>query len=381
MDGTGPRDPRVRSRAGPRDPGRVSLHAGAAGEHVPGEALDDAPVRRLLDGDRVEPSVPISSRARHRPACRWRSTSRRRSAWTPTILSPAARSARSASRSTRSRTWRRSSTRHPAREGLDLDDDQRSGGDPSRASCSSWPSAAGFRGSRSAARFRTTSSRSTRRAARTSFRRSRPLRLVTDVFEFCAQQRAAVEHDLDLRLPHPRGGIDGRPGSRVHARERDRIREARGRPRARGRPIRAAPLVLLQRAQRLSGGSREVPRRPEALGAPDGGALRREGPALARAPLPRADGRVDAHRPAAGEQRRARRLPGDGRGPRRMPVPPHELARRGARPPHRRVGEHRAAHPADPRARDGRGRQRRPARRIVRGRGPHPRDRAARARS
>ena len=29
---------------------------------------------------------------------------------------------------------------------------------------------------------------------------------------------AAVEHDLDLRLPHPRGGLDGRAGAGVHAR-------------------------------------------------------------------------------------------------------------------------------------------------------------------
>jgi methylmalonyl-CoA mutase N-terminal domain/subunit len=28
---------------------------------------------------------------------------------------------------------------------------------------------------------------------------------------------AAVEHDLDLRLPHPRGGLDRGPGARVHA--------------------------------------------------------------------------------------------------------------------------------------------------------------------
>ena len=35
---------------------------------------------------------------------------------------------------------------------------------------------------------------------------------------------AAVEHDLDQRLPHPRSGIDGRPGSGVHLCERDRLR-------------------------------------------------------------------------------------------------------------------------------------------------------------
>ena len=40
-----------------------------------------------------------------------------------------------------------------------------------------------------------------------------------------------LEHDLDLRLPHPRGRLDGGAGARVHARERDRVlrrRRARG---------------------------------------------------------------------------------------------------------------------------------------------------------
>ena len=40
------------------------------------------------------------------------------------------------------------------------------------------------------------------------------LRLVTDVFAYGASSRPALEHDLDLRLPHPRGGGDGAPGDR-----------------------------------------------------------------------------------------------------------------------------------------------------------------------
>ena len=35
---------------------------------------------------------------------------------------------------------------------------------------------------------------------------------------FCAGRDAAVAPDLDLRLPHPRGGLDRRAGARVHAR-------------------------------------------------------------------------------------------------------------------------------------------------------------------
>ena len=49
------------------------------------------------------------------------------------------------------------------------------------------------------------------------------MRLTTDIFEYCAEQRAEVEHDLDLRLPHPREGLLGGAGGRVHALQRDRL--------------------------------------------------------------------------------------------------------------------------------------------------------------
>src|SRR5205085_400836 len=71
-------------------------------------------------------------------------------------------------------------------------------------------------------------------------------------------------------------------------------------------------------------------------------AAQSEGPAIARPPFPRPDRRLDAHRATAGEQCRPRGLSGDGGGPRRLPVAPHELARRGAGPADRGVGEDRA---------------------------------------
>ena len=58
------------------------------------------------------------------------------------------------------------------------------------------------------------------------------MRLTTDIFEYCQRARAEVEHDLDLRLPHPREGLLGRPGGRLHAGQRDRLRRGRPRPRA-----------------------------------------------------------------------------------------------------------------------------------------------------
>ena len=93
------------------------------------------------------------------------------------------------------------------------------------------------------------------------------MRLITDIFAFCAKRGAAVEHDLGERLSHPRGGRDGAAGAGVHAARRHRVRAVGRRRRARRRRVRAAHLVLLQRAQRLLRGDRQVPRGARALGA------------------------------------------------------------------------------------------------------------------
>ncbi len=52
------------------------------------------------------------------------------------------------------------------------------------------------------------------------------IRLITDIFAFCGARGPEVEHDLDQRLPHPRGGLRRRAGGRVHAGGRHRVREA-----------------------------------------------------------------------------------------------------------------------------------------------------------
>ena len=72
---------------------------------------------------------------------------------------------------------------------------------------------------------------------------------------------ATLEHDLDQRLPHPRGRLDGRPGARVHDRRRHGLRRGGARARPARRRVRAAAVVLLQLAQRLLRGDRQVPRR------------------------------------------------------------------------------------------------------------------------
>ena len=92
---------------------------------------------------------------------------------------------------------------------------------------------------------------------------------------------AALAPGLDLRLPHPRGGLDRRAGARVHAQGRPHLRRAVRRARPGRRRLRAAAELLLQRAHRLLRGDRQVPRRPPHLGARAARHLRRADRALA----------------------------------------------------------------------------------------------------
>ena len=82
------------------------------------------------------------------------------------------------------------------------------------------------------------------------------------------RERPALEHHLHLGLPHPRGGLDGGPGGRLHARGRRRVPLGRGEGGPRREVDRAAPDLLLQRPQRLPRGDRQVPRGAHSLGAP-----------------------------------------------------------------------------------------------------------------
>ena len=57
------------------------------------------------------------------------------------------------------------------------------------------------------------------------------MRLTTDIFAYCDEHVPKVEHDLDQRVPHPREGLLGRAGGRLHPRQRDRLRRGRHRRR------------------------------------------------------------------------------------------------------------------------------------------------------
>ena len=87
---------------------------------------------------------------------------------------------------------------------------------------------------------------------------------------------AAVQLDLDLRLPHPGGRGDGRSGAGVHAGRRRRVPEGRPGRRDGRRRVRAAAVVLLGHRHELLHGGRQAPGRAAALGeAGEGGRARR----------------------------------------------------------------------------------------------------------
>ena len=58
------------------------------------------------------------------------------------------------------------------------------------------------------------------------------MRLITDIFAFCAREVPRVEHDLGQRIPHPRSRRDRRAGAGVHAARRHRVRAVGRRRRA-----------------------------------------------------------------------------------------------------------------------------------------------------
>ena len=125
-----------------------------------------------------------------------------------------------------------------------------------------------------------------------------------------------LEHDQRLGVSHPRSGIDGGPGGRVHA--RNAIAYVRRRSTRGSKVDEFAPrLSFFQRALQFLRRGREVPCGAPALGRDRARPIRREGPALVHAPLPRADGRIDADGAAAARQRGAGDAAGALGGPRR----------------------------------------------------------------
>ena len=125
--------------------------------------------------------------------------------------------------------------RHPAGQGLDVDDDQRA---RRRCCCCSTSSSARSRASPATALTGTIQNDVLKEyiARGTYIFPPKPsLRLIADIFALLPGRDPEVEHDLDLRLPHGRGRRDARAGDRVHARRRHRVR-----PRGASRPGRTS---------------------------------------------------------------------------------------------------------------------------------------------
>ena len=113
--------------------------------------------------------------------------------------------------------------RHPARQGVDVDDDQRDRDHPAGAVCRG-RQAAGCGAEGSVGHDPERHPQGIHRArdlhlpaAGVAAHRHRHIRVLR-------AGGAAVEHDLDQRLPHPRSRIDGGAGGRVHVRQRDCLR-------------------------------------------------------------------------------------------------------------------------------------------------------------
>ena len=363
-----------RLRARPRLSGRLSVHARRLSVDVPRPAVDDAAVRGLRHGRGDERALPLPARARPDGAL----DGVRHADADGLRLRPRALARRGRPRGRRDRLARRHGDalrRHPAERRLDVDDDQRAGGD--------------------AARVLRLRRREAGRAARGAARhgadrhpqgvhRAEGMDLPAEAVDAARRRHdrvvlardAADAPGLDQRLPHPRGGLDRGAGAGVHARRRLRVRRRVRRARAGRRRFRAAALVLLQRAPRLLRGDREVPRGAADLGAADAREVRGEESALVADALPHADGRRFADGAAAGGQPHPHRDRGAGGRARRHAVAAHELVRRGARAADRERGAARAAHAAGDRARDRRRQHDRSARRLVLRRAPDERARA-----
>ena len=200
---------------------------------------------------------------------------------------------------------------HPARRGLDVDDDQRAGGAPAPPATSSSPRS---RASRATA-LRGTVQNDILKEYVARGQLHLPAAPVDAARRPTCSRTARSESRAGTRSRSP-ATTSARPGST--AAQELAFTLANGiayceAAVARGplpRRVRRAALVLLQRPQRLLRGGREVPRGAHAVGRDHARPLRRHDREGAGAALPRPDRRLDADGAAAGEQHRPGRDPG-----------------------------------------------------------------------
>ena len=164
---------RDRPRPRPRLPRRLPVHPRRLSVDVPRQALDDAAVRRLRHRRGDEPALPLPARARaDRPL-----DGLRHADADGLRLGSRALARRGRARGRRDRLARRHRDAlpgHPARRGLDLDDDQRPGRDAARVLHLRRRAAGSPARGAPRERSRRTSSRSTSPRRNGSSRPSRP---------------------------------------------------------------------------------------------------------------------------------------------------------------------------------------------------------------
>ena len=206
------------SRASSRSPGASTRRCTPAGPgrcgSTPGSAPPRSPTQRyhqLID-------------ARHRPACRSPSTCRPRWATTPTHPIAHGEVGKVGVAIDSIDDMRIAVRRDPAGRGLHLDDDQRAR--PRCCCCStSWSAEEqGVAGDQLTGTIQNDVLKEYIARGTYIYPPQPSLRLITDIFAYCRDGAAALEHDLDLRLPHGRGRGDAGAGDRVHARRRHRVR-------------------------------------------------------------------------------------------------------------------------------------------------------------
>ena len=171
--------------------------------------------------------------------------------------------------------------RHPARQGLHVDDDQRPGGAAAADVPARRARSRASRPTSSPARSRTTCSRSTSPAAPTSTRRKPSLRLITDIFAYCKREMPRW-NTISISGYHM-AEAGATPAQEIAFTLADGIEYVRAAIAAgHGRRRLRAPAVLLLRlAHDDPRGGREVPRGPPDLGAGDARRVRREEPEVA----------------------------------------------------------------------------------------------------
>ena len=316
--------PGLRLRPRRRLPRRISLHPRRAGHHVPRPPLDHAPVRRHGRRRGVEQALQISARATARPASRWPSICPPKSALdsdNPLALGEVGKVGVAIdSIEDMQRLF----------DGIDLTEISTSMTINATASILLALYVAVAR--RQGADIRKLSGTVQNDVLKEYIARGtyiyppqQAMRIITDIFAW-TNENVPEWNTISISGYHMReAGSTAVQEVAFTLGNGIAYVEAAHRRRPRRRQVRAAALLLLQRAQQFPRRGREVPRRAPHVGEDHARPLQGEEPKIVDAALPHADRRFHADRAAAGEQHRAHGDSGHGRRARRNAISAHQF--------------------------------------------------------